>query len=60
VAEEEAKRIAREWKREIEEELRRTSQPRNKGTGRLIVWTLLWLVWLGVLVMVVAWATESR
>ena len=41
-----SKRIAREWNREIESELRRLAARRDEGWGRVVVWTVLELVWL--------------
>jgi hypothetical protein len=44
--ERDSKRIAKEWNREIEAELRRLGARRDEGWGRLVVWTVLELVWL--------------
>jgi hypothetical protein len=44
--ERDSKRIAREWNREIETELRRLATRRGEGWGRVVVWTVLELVWL--------------
>ena len=41
-----SKRIAREWNREIEAESRRRAAQRDKGWGRVVVWTVMELVWL--------------
>jgi hypothetical protein len=41
-----SKRIAREWNREIEAELRRLAARRDEGWGRVVAWTVLELVWL--------------
>ena len=41
-----SKRIAQEWNREIEAEIRRLAAQRDDGWGRLVVWTLLELAWL--------------
>ena len=41
-----SKRIAQEWNREIEAEIRRLAAQRDDGWGRVVVWTLLELVWL--------------
>jgi hypothetical protein len=60
MAEEEAKRIARQWTREIEEEIRMRDEPKDKGPGRILVWTVLWLAWLVVLGVIVGWAALSR
>lgn len=40
------KRIAREWNREIEAEIRRLAERRGGGWGRNLVWALLALAWL--------------
>jgi hypothetical protein len=44
--ERDSKRIAREWKREIEADIRRLAARRDEGWGRVVVWTLLELVWI--------------
>ena len=44
--ERDSKRIAREWNREIEAELRRPAARRDEGWGRVVIWTVLELVWL--------------
>jgi hypothetical protein len=44
--ERDSKRIASEWNREIETELRRHAARRDDGWGRVVVWTVLELVWL--------------
>ncbi len=44
--ERDSRRIAREWNREIEEEIGRLAARRDEGWGRVVVWTLLELVWL--------------
>jgi hypothetical protein len=41
-----SKRIAQEWNREIEDEIRRLAARRDDGWGRVVVWTALELVWL--------------
>jgi hypothetical protein len=41
-----SKRIAQEWNREIEAEIRRLAAQRDDGWGRVVVWTVLELVWL--------------
>jgi hypothetical protein len=41
-----SKRIAQEWNREIEAEIRRLAAQRDDGWGRVVVWTLLELAWL--------------
>jgi hypothetical protein len=44
--ERDSRRIAREWNREIETEIRRLAARQNQGWGRAVVWTVLELVWL--------------
>ena len=44
--ERESRRIAREWNREIEAEIRRLDARHEQGWGRVVVWTVLELVWL--------------
>jgi hypothetical protein len=44
--ERDSKRLAREWNREIEAELRRLAAPREDGWGKVVVWTALELLWL--------------
>jgi hypothetical protein len=46
VMERDSRRIAREWNREIEAEIRRLAARRDEGWGRVVVWTVLELVWL--------------
>jgi hypothetical protein len=41
-----SKRIAREWNREIEAEIRRLAARRDEGWGKIVVWTVLELIWL--------------
>jgi hypothetical protein len=44
--ERDSKRIAKEWNREIEAELHRLAARRDDGWGRVVIWTVLELVWL--------------
>ena len=45
--ERDSRRIAREWNREIEAEIRRRLAAKQEyGWGRVVVWTVLELVWL--------------
>jgi hypothetical protein len=44
--ERESRRIAREWNREIEAEIRRHAARQEEGWGRIVVWAVLELVWL--------------
>ena len=41
-----SKRIAQEWNREIEAETRRLAARQEEGWGRVVVLTVLELVWL--------------
>ena len=45
------KRIVREWNREIEAEDRRLAA-RQDGWGKIVVWTVLELIWLVAVVAV--------
>jgi hypothetical protein len=49
VTEHDSKRIARDWNREIEDDIRRR-EAAEKAQGRWgsIVWLVLWLLWLVV------------
>jgi hypothetical protein len=44
--ERESERIAHEWNREIEAEIRRLAARQDEGWGRVVVWTVLELVWV--------------
>lgn len=44
--ERESRRIAREWNREIEAEIRRLTARQEEGWGQVVVWAVLELVWL--------------
>jgi hypothetical protein len=55
VSEHDTKRIVRQWNREIEEETRRLSQrAKDDGPWKLVVWTGLWFLWLGLLLGLVS------
>jgi hypothetical protein len=55
VTDPDAKRIARQWNREIEAELQREVEDRQAGQPwRAVVWAMLWVFWLLVLLGVVA------
>jgi hypothetical protein len=45
-AEHDSKGIARQWNREIEADERRLAARTDRGPGRRVVWTALWLLWL--------------
>ncbi len=57
VSERDSKRIIRQWDREIEDEIRR-DRARNAANGRwkTVVWATLWLLWLGLLVLLIGHA----
>jgi len=57
VSEHDTKRIIRQWDREIEDEIGHAAR-RNAANGpwRAVVWGALWLVWLGLLVLLLAHA----
>ena len=40
------KQIVREWNREIETEMRRLAAGQNERWGKVVVWTVLELIWL--------------
>ena len=44
--EHDSKRIAREWNREIEAELRRLAGQQDGGKWKIAVWTVLEGIWL--------------
>lgn len=45
-----SKSIARQWNREIENEIRRLAAARsNRGRWRWVVWAVLWIAWVGLL-----------
>jgi hypothetical protein len=44
--ERDGKRIAREWNRQIEAELRRLAARRDQGWGNIVVWTALEIIWV--------------
>ncbi len=57
VSERDSKRIIRQWDREIEDEIRRdTARNAANGPWKAVVWATLWLLWLGLLVLLVAQA----
>jgi len=39
------KRIAREWNREIEDEMRRLAARRDDGPWKIVVWVVLEMLW---------------
>lgn len=44
--ERDSKRIAREWNREIEAEMRRFAEHQHDRWGKIVVWTVLEVIWL--------------
>ena len=55
MSEHDTKRIVRQWNREIEEETRRlANRAKGEGPWKLVVWTGLWFLWLGVLLALVS------
>ena len=50
-----SKRIIRQWDREIEDEIRREAA-RNIAGGpwKAVVWGVLWVLWLGLLLLLIA------
>jgi len=51
VANLDSKQIARQWNREIEDEIRRVAAARrDEGPWRTLVWAALWFLWLVALV----------
>jgi hypothetical protein len=55
VTQRDSKRIARQWNREIEDEIRREAV-RNAAGGpwKAVVWGALWVLWLGLLLALIA------
>ena len=53
MTEHDAKRIARRWEREIDDEIRRLGKRDREGYWKVIVWIVLWLLWLAALVGVI-------
>jgi len=54
VSDRDSKRIVRQWNREIEDELRRESEAaagERRWSG--VVWAALWLLWLGLLLLLI-------
>lgn len=55
MSEPDPKRIAREWNREIEADIRRRAQRRDEGPWKIVVWLLLAAMWFAALYEMVAW-----
>jgi hypothetical protein len=49
MSEHDPKRIAREWNREIDREIRRFAQMREDGKWKIVVWVALALLWFAAL-----------
>ena len=50
-----SKRIIRQWDREIEDEIRReTASDTARGPWKAVVWGALWVLWLGLLAVLIA------
>jgi hypothetical protein len=52
--ERDSKRIAQEWNREIEAEMRRLAERQDEGRWQIVVWLILEALWLVGLVGVLA------
>ena len=46
-----SERIARQWKREIDDEIRRAERDTDRGPWRTVSWLALWLLWLAFLAL---------
>jgi hypothetical protein len=44
--ERDSKRIVREWNREIESEIRRFAAHQQDRWGKILIWTVLEVIWL--------------
>lgn len=53
IGDSDSKSIARQWNREIEDEMRARAAQRDQGPWRAVVWGALWLVWLGALAVLI-------
>lgn len=50
-----SKRIIRQWDREIEDEIRReAARHATGGPWKVVVWGVLWVLWLGLLLLLIA------
>jgi hypothetical protein len=49
------KRIAREWNREIEAEMRRRAARRDDGPWKIVVWVALAMLWFVAVFAVLGW-----
>jgi hypothetical protein len=57
---EDGRRIARQWKREIRQREVAADHGKDDRFVRFIVWTVLWLIWLVGLAVFVSWLGERR
>jgi hypothetical protein len=54
VRQRESERIARQWNREIDDEIRReTARDPGDGPWKGVAWCALWLLWLALLVALI-------
>jgi hypothetical protein len=53
VTERDSKQIVRQWNREIEDEIRRAAAQDSEADGpwKAVTWTVLWVLWLALLVL---------
>jgi hypothetical protein len=56
--ERDARRIAREWSREIEAEIRRLAAHQDDGKWKIVVWALIEVIWLAGLVLLLGYLTR--
>jgi len=56
--ERDSKRIAREWNREIQAEMRRLAAQQDGGKWKIVVWALLEAAWLVGLVLMLGFLTR--
>lgn len=55
VAQDDSKHIARQWDREIEDEIRREAELNPAGgPWKVVVWGALWVLWLALLVSLIS------
>ena len=55
VTQHDSKHIARQWNREIDDEIRReAARTGNAGPWKAVVWGVLWVLWLASLALLIA------
>ncbi len=56
MTERDSKRIVRQWNREIEDEIRRAAAHDGDAAGpwKAVTWTVLWVLWLALLILLLA------